>query len=50
MFYFKFNLKKNIMDINKFCYEHITGKDYDEYIASLIERGFALEVTEVMYK
>jgi len=32
------------MNINKFCYEHITGKSYDEYINFLKEKCFALSV------
>ena len=36
------------MDINKFCYEHITGKSYDEYINYLKEQGIALEAPEGM--
>lgn len=31
-------------EINKFMYEHITGKSYDEYVNYLKEIGFALEV------
>ncbi len=38
------------MDINKFCYEHITGKSYDEYINHLKEQGLSLEAPEGMYK
>ena len=30
--------------IEKFCYEHITGKSYDEYVNYLKEKGFAIEV------
>ena len=38
------------MDITKFCYEHITGKSYDEYVKYLIEKGLALEAPDEMYK
>ena len=31
-------------NINKFFYEHITGKSYDEYVNYLKAQGFALEV------
>ena len=37
------------MDINKFCYEHITGKSYDNYIDYLKENGLALEAPDGMY-
>ena len=32
--------------MTKFCYEHITGKSYDEYIDGLKKRGLAFDVTE----
>lgn len=31
-------------EMNKFMYERITGKSYDEYVNYLKEMGFALEV------
>lgn len=34
----------NMYNINKFFYEHITGKSYDEYVNYLKAQGFALEV------
>lgn len=34
-------------DINKFFYEHITGKSYDEYVNYLKAQGFAVEVPEI---
>ena len=37
------------MDINKFCYEHITGKSYDEYINHRKEQELALEAPEKLY-
>ena len=33
-------------NITKFCYEHITGKSYDEYVDYLKEKGFAFDVTD----
>ena len=37
----------NMYNINKFFYEHITGKSYDEYVNYLKEKGFALEAPEI---
>lgn len=36
-------------EMNKFMYEHITGKSYIEYNNYLKEIGFALEVPDGMY-
>ena len=37
------------MDINKFCYEHITEKSYDGYVGHLKDNSLALDVPEGMH-
>ena len=37
----------NMYNINKFFYEHITGKSYDEYVNYLKAQGFAVEAPEI---
>ena len=32
--------------INKFCYEHITGRSYDEHVNYLKEKGYAFEAPQ----